>query len=124
MLALLLKNGERLKYPICFKNNGPHITVSLIFWLMTFNLYFHHQFWVNLICIQIGNSSGYTGHILCLTLNEMHIELAPLIDDLTDTSSTPPPEVIKNSNAYSTLNTFTYLKIHFLLLYCESFFMY
>ena len=38
----------------------------------------------------------------CLTLNEMHIKLASLIncatnDNLTNASSTPPPEVKKDS---------------------------
>ena len=47
--------------PIHLKNNGPHIKVPLIFWFltMTFSLCFYHQLWVKLVCIHIGNNSGY-----------------------------------------------------------------
>ena len=49
----------------------------------------------------------------CLTLNKMHIKLASLIicttnDNLTNTSSTLPPEVKKISTGYSAYN-FVYL---------------
>ena len=52
----------------------------------------------------------------CLTLNEMHIKLASLIisltnDNLTNITSTPPPEVKKKSTVYSTYNNFVYLEI-------------
>ena len=61
----------------------------------------------------------------CLKLNEMHIKLASLIisltnDNLTNTSSTRPPEVkknnSKNSTVSSTYNNFVYLNRNFHLL--------
>ena len=49
--------------PIHLKNNGPHIKVPLIFWLliMTFDLSFYHQLWVKWVCIHtgFGNNSGH-----------------------------------------------------------------
>ena len=47
--------------PIPLENSGPSIKDSLIFpfLAMTFNSCFHHQLWVKLVCIHIGNSSGY-----------------------------------------------------------------
>ena len=57
---------------------------------------------------------------VCLTLNEMHIELASSIiclinGNLTNTSSTHPPEV-KNNILYSEFNNFVYLNGNFHLL--------
>ena len=56
----------------------------------------------------------------CLTLNEMHIELAYLIIcsinyNLTKTSSTPLPEK-KSTIMYSKFNNFMYFKSNFHLL--------
>ena len=56
-----------------------------------------------------------------LALNEMHIQLASLIIflityNLTNTSSTPPPEVKEDTIMYSKFNTFVYLKKKFHLL--------
>ena len=47
--------------PIPLENSGPSIKDSLIFpfLAMTFNSCFHHHLWVKLVCIHIGNSSGY-----------------------------------------------------------------
>ena len=87
----------------------------------------------------------------CLTLNEMHIDLASLIIciclikcNLTHTSSISPPTV-KNSIIYSKFNNFVYVKRNFtfieslritltcfkhqiniavVLLFCGSFFQY
>ena len=48
---------------IHLKNNGPYIKVPLVFWflIMTFNLGFYHQLWVEWVYIHTGNSSGHTG---------------------------------------------------------------
>ena len=48
-------------------------------------------------------------------MNEVHIKLASLIIclinyNLTNTSSTPPPELKKDSIMYSKFDTFVYLK--------------
>ena len=67
---------------IHLKNNGPSIKICLICWflVMTFNLWFYHQFWVKWVCIHTGNSSrlmhNFQNVFGCLTLNEMHIKLA------------------------------------------------
>ena len=121
----------RLKYAICLKNNGPHITVPLICWFlnMTFNLCFHHQLWVKLVCIHIGNSSGHIGQTHsqfwnvcgCLTLNKMYIKLASLIifltnNKLTNTSSSTPPPEVKKTTVYSSCNNFVYLNRNFHLM--------
>ena len=110
--------------PIHLKNNAPHIKVTLIFWflIMTFNLCFHHQLWVKwyvyilaivlVICDElIHNSPNACG---CLTVNEMHIKLASLIisstsNNLTNSPSTPLPEVKKSSAVYSSYINFVYL---------------
>ena len=57
----------------------------------------------------------------CLALNEKLIKLASLItcsmnDSLTNTSSTPPPEVKTSSTVNSTWNNFVYLNRNFHLL--------
>ena len=127
------------------------------FLIMTFNLRFYHQLWVKWVCIHIGNSSGHIGKIIhdsqnicgCLTLDEMHIELASLITFLidyilTNTSSTPPPEVTKTELCIVNLilsseKKFTFIRspriksltcfkhpinVIVVLLFCESFFQY
>ena len=98
---------------IHLKNHDPHINVPLIFWflIMTFNLCFYHQVRDKWVCIHIGDNYGHIGY---LTLNKMLIKLTFLIiclinDNLTNTSSTPPPEVKKNSTVYSAFNNFVYL---------------
>ena len=47
----------RLKY----FHNGPHKKVPLNFWffIMTFNLCFHYQLWIKLVCLHIIISSGH-----------------------------------------------------------------
>ena len=122
------QSNQDWKTQIYLKINGPHIKVPLILWflIITFNLCFYHQLWVKWVCIRIGNSSGYITRTYSgsqsvfgfLILKEMHIELATLIiclinDNLTNTSSTPPPEVRKNSTVYSTFNNFLYLNRNF-----------
>ena len=89
---------------IHLKSNRPYINVPLIFWflIMIFYLCFYHQLWFKWVCIDIGNSSGYIRQTHSrfpkyLTLNERHIQLTSLIiclinNNLTNTSSTPPPE--------------------------------
>ena len=115
---------------IHLKNNGPHIEVSFI-------CFFYHDFllvfitdcglnrYVYILDIVLGildklihDSQNICG---CLTLNEMHIKLTSLItcsinNNLTNTSSIPPPEVKKHSTVYSTFNTFEYLNRNFHLL--------
>ena len=96
--------------PVLLKNNGPHLKVSLILWLLitTLNLCFYYQLWVKWVMYTywsrifpvildklIYNFQNVCG---CLTLNEMLIKLVSLIicsinDNLSNTSSTPPPEV-------------------------------
>ena len=81
MLILQLKiNLTKTEIPtIHLKNNGPHIKVPLIFWLliMTFNLCSYHQLWVKWACIHIGNSSGHIGQThsrfpKCLWMSNWH----------------------------------------------------
>ena len=82
---------------IHLKNNGPHITVPLIFWflIMTFYLCFITNFELNgsvyILEIDSPNICG------CLTLNVMHIKFLSLIiclinGNCTKMSSTHPPE--------------------------------
>ena len=119
--------------PIHLKNNAAHIKVPLIFWflIMTFNLCFHHQLWVKwyvyilaivLVIFDklIHDSPNICG---CLTLNEMHIKLASFIisstnNNLTNSSSTPLPEIKKKTVLYivhiiilcTSIETFIYWK--------------
>ena len=94
--------------PINLRNNGPSIEVPLIFWflIMTFNICFYPQLWVKWVLYKLEIVLGILDKLIndsrnvcgCLTLNEIHIELAyliigPINDNLTNTSSTPPPEV-------------------------------
>ena len=96
--------------PIYLKNNCQHIKVHLIFWflIMTFESCFKTNCGLNgsvyILEIILGtlNKHIYDSRNVCgcLTLNEMLIELALLIiysikDNLTNTSSTPPPEIKK-----------------------------
>ena len=88
----------------------------MIFWflIITFNLCFYYQLWVKWLCIHIGNNSGHIGQTLirfpkCLWIfntewnaHEIGILIICSINDnLTNTSSTLPPEVkIKKTVPY------------------------
>ena len=115
----------------CLKNNGPHITVPLIFWflIVTFNLYFHQQLCVKWICIHIRISSGHIGQIhlqfpKCVWMfdtewNAHQIStLYNLFDKTTKNISTRSKKKNKKKNAivYSTYNSFVYLSRSFNLL--------
>ena len=101
------QSNEDWNTSIHLKRNDPHIKVPLIFWflIMIFYLCFYHHLWVKCVCIDIGNSSGhieqthsrFSNYMRSLTLNERLIKLTSLIiclviDNLTNTSSIPPPE--------------------------------
>ena len=89
--------------PIHLKTNGSHIKVPLIFLFLIMT-----DVWKSYVFITNCELNGYV-YILeivldifcgCLTLNRMHIKLASLIicsinNNLTNTSSTPPPEIKK-----------------------------
>ena len=99
--------------PSYLKNNGPHIKVTLIFWffIMIFyvfifncelNVYVHiSEIVLNILDKLIHDSQNICG---CLTLNAMYIKLTYLIiglivHNLTNASSTPPPEGKKQYTA-------------------------
>ena len=92
---------------IPLKNNGPHVKVPLVFWflIMIFYRYYYHQFcvkWVvyisEIVLVILDKIIHASQNICgCLTLNKMQIKLTSLItclnnNNLTNTSSTPPPE--------------------------------
>ena len=92
--------------PIHLENNGPSTKVPWIFWflIMAFNFY-----------VSITSCGKLVYIYICLAMNEVHIKLASLIIclinyNLTNTSSTPPPELKKDSIMYSKFDTFVYLK--------------
>ena len=76
---------------IHLKSKGPHITVPLIFWflIMIFYLCFYHQLWVKWVCMDIENSSGYTGQThsrfpkyLCMFDTEWNAHQIDILDNL------------------------------------------
>ena len=125
--------------PIHLENNGPSIkkflgSFGFLSWLSTYvsitscvlNRYIYVYIY---IYIYIVSSIGHIGQTIhdsqnvcgSLALNEMHIELASLIIclinyNLTNTSSSPPPELKKESIMYSKFNTIVYLEKRFHLL--------
>ena len=107
------KPNQDWNTPIHLKNNGPHIKAPSIFWFLIMNYVFITTFWLNgyvyILEIVLDKLDklihGFRNICGCLTLNEMHIKLALLITclingNLTDTSSTPPPEVKKQCCKY------------------------
>ena len=112
------KFKEGWSNPFHLENNGPQIKVHSIFLfsVIIFTLCFHQQLWVKWVCRYIYILEIVTdilGKLIrdspnvsrCFTLNEIHIKLTSLIiclinDNITNTSSTPPPEVKKNSTLY------------------------
>ena len=79
----------------------------MIFWflIMIFNLSFDHQLWIKCVCIDIGNSSGHVEQThsrfpkymwMSDTEWKAHqidiLDNLIIIDNLTNTLLTPPPE--------------------------------
>ena len=91
--------------PIHLKSDVPHVKVPLIFWFIitTFYVCFYHQLWVKWVCPDIGNSFGHIGQIhsrfqkyLWMFDTEWNAHQIDILynslSNLTNTSSTPPPE--------------------------------
>ena len=101
------QSNQEWNKPIHLKNNGPHRKIPLIFWFLI--IIFYSWFIINSglngyvyileIFLDILDKLVHASKIICrcFTLNAMHIKLTSLIicllnGNLTNTSSTPPPE--------------------------------
>ena len=112
----LYSNWKTIEPRLKYLHNGLDVKVPLIFsfLIVTFNLCFHHQLLIKWVCIHIGQT--HSRFPKCLW---MHIKLASLMicttnDNLTNTSSTLPPEVKKTVLYIAHIILYTQQKLSFI----------